>query len=647
MSDDEAAASASHLLNSSFIDQQLESEYEGVKIASVDEKLSVVKSPPNYDLILSELNKVQGTSAIQKTVLGLQQKALNLNKGVRGSGNMDVRGRSEQLNEGVTAIEAKGPLKDLNPDENIGDNVKLSHTFVTMMIDRFNKQNPDLQDIVMPVTRTILKTENSAANMQATQPVSVMKNVAPTGVSDSHILVNDERGNQVILSVPSNTQYLTLHTGATDDGSILLAPMHLIQNPGMSQTISRSGDLANSFITLQTDKDEGRKSPQERSENINEQSENDKRENKTEKDVNKPSNELKRNVHDLQEDVGNKSEIEVRKSSGAVPKIDGAPEMCSENNSDSDVQNKNVQKPWNDLVPQETIGKKSEEQVKKQSSDAVPKIVGEGGTCSEKKSHGDGDVANKNVQKPGNEANEGNEHKSDEEVKKQSSDPIPKIVGEDGKRFDSVTKNVGNASGTCSEKKSDGNDTDKIQESSPEIPIAEKSPKKTKTVKEEIAEDMEADGLKEGAGDKKIDAGILENSNADSGHEQEVNESATKTYSKREKSDTSEKSDSEEACLKKGTIICKWFNSDHYQCYQMRLNACKFLRKPFYLQKKVQLRNRCVRKVRKSRKKSKQNVSNINTGKFNWKDPSLTDEQLVAIGKKRAKSPRRATHFWH
>ena len=72
MSDDEAAASASDLFNSSFIDQQLESEYEGVKIASVDEKLSVVKSPPNYDLILRKLNKVQGTSAIQKTVLGLQ-----------------------------------------------------------------------------------------------------------------------------------------------------------------------------------------------------------------------------------------------------------------------------------------------------------------------------------------------------------------------------------------------------------------------------------------------------------------------------------------------------------------------------------------------------------------------------------------------
>ena len=237
ISDDEAAVSASYLLNSSVIDRHLSDEYDGVKIASVGEKPDVMKSPPNYELILRELNKVKGTSDIQQTVLAMQQKVER--KEACSSENVD---NSVCFKHYYKATAADEQLKDFNSNSN---DVKLSYEYVANMIDQYNKQNPNLENIIMPaVTKSII----SASTMQSSPPVTVTKSIVPIEGSESNIVMNDEHGNQVIVSVPSNTQYVTLQTD--EAGAVLLAPLHSLSSPVLSPNVLKSESFVNANLPL-------------------------------------------------------------------------------------------------------------------------------------------------------------------------------------------------------------------------------------------------------------------------------------------------------------------------------------------------------------------------------------------------------------
>ena len=70
-----AAESAHELLRNSSIDLQLNEEYGSRKVVSIGNEISYdlegEKSPPNYAILLKELNKLQESSALKQQVIEL------------------------------------------------------------------------------------------------------------------------------------------------------------------------------------------------------------------------------------------------------------------------------------------------------------------------------------------------------------------------------------------------------------------------------------------------------------------------------------------------------------------------------------------------------------------------------------------------
>ena len=155
-----AAESAHELLRNSSIDLQLSEEYGSRKVVSVGNEISYdldgEKSPPNYAILLKELNKLQGSSELKQQVIELMTGKKVQDDGSKRSGNV------------------------IPPNA--------------------------LQQVQVP--------SNPMMNV-------FQSTLAPQSVTQSKFYVNDSQGNPVLITLPADTQFVTVQ-GNTGGDEVLV-----------------------------------------------------------------------------------------------------------------------------------------------------------------------------------------------------------------------------------------------------------------------------------------------------------------------------------------------------------------------------------------------------------------------------------------
>ena len=158
-----AAESAHELLRNSSIDLQLSEEYGSRKVVSVGNvgneisyDLDGEKSPPNYAILLKELNKLQGSSELKQQVIELMTGKKVQDDGSKRSGNV------------------------IPPNA--------------------------LQQVQVP--------SNPMMNV-------FQSTLAPQSVTQSKFHVNDSQGNPVLITLPADTQFVTVQ-GNTEGDEVLV-----------------------------------------------------------------------------------------------------------------------------------------------------------------------------------------------------------------------------------------------------------------------------------------------------------------------------------------------------------------------------------------------------------------------------------------
>ena len=248
---DAAAASAQQLLKNSSIDEQLDAEYGSRKVVSVNDDvryenaglLECEKSPPNYAILLNELSKLEGSSALKQQVIELQKKAENEVHVKRDCPKRD------QLQESSSNIES-----------GFGGS-KLDISIIEKFLE-FNRQNqpriPEGSNVMTPVT----KMQESGGivmdvSLPQSSPANVMNNsaqglvyphvnathqdVAPNSTQQSKFYINDVQGNPVLITVPSDTQFLISNSVSSEDNSVVVAPVEgLIESGFIQQNLSKA-----------------------------------------------------------------------------------------------------------------------------------------------------------------------------------------------------------------------------------------------------------------------------------------------------------------------------------------------------------------------------------------------------------------------
>ena len=238
-----AAVASTELLTNEAINKQLNDEYGpqcNVRVGSNSdaesqpdetraEQVRVVttqhdeqakdETQPDFDLVIRELNKVKSVEVleIKKEVLRLKGK---IETGICPGSQVDLRDSVENSKAVMDKPEEEDPLSEIT------ENVALS-----------------IDNVTFPLIEKLVSEYNKHSQQK------LFLNVPDPKPATSDVIMSDGNGGQVLVTLPSDTQFLTLHT-PTKNGVLLATVDNVGTKPCFVDTFVPVLDSSNAVPVL-------------------------------------------------------------------------------------------------------------------------------------------------------------------------------------------------------------------------------------------------------------------------------------------------------------------------------------------------------------------------------------------------------------